>query len=116
EHRQVGGQHQRAVRQDPHRVRGHVGQVCGDVAPGDPAVPALEDVPDAGAGALGPLTGEAVDRDVDVVRVVRVDLEPGQVAVGHGAVDRQVQLVPAGSVGLAHRDAAGEAGAVAGPA
>src|SRR6185437_3923220 len=113
EHRQVRGQHERAVGQDAHRVRGHVGQVLGDVTPGDATVPALEDVPDTGARTLGPLAGEAVDREVDVVGVVRVDLEAGQVTVRHDSVDRQIQLVPAGSVGLAHRDAATEAGAVA---
>src|SRR5947208_6245391 len=41
--------------------------VPGDVLPGGAGVPRLEDVPDARARALGPLTAEAVDGDEDVV-------------------------------------------------
>lgn len=64
----------------------------------------LEDVADPGARAFGPLPGEAADRDVGVCGVAGVDGDAGDVAVGQGAVDRQIQLVPAGAVGVADRD------------
>src|SRR5881275_1032859 len=116
EHTQVGTGNEPAAVHDLYRVGGYVGQVGGDVGPADPAVPGLEDVPDTGARPLCPLATETVDGDVHVVGVERIHVEPGDVPVGHGTCGGQGELVPAGTVAVADRDAAGEALVVARPA